>query len=346
MIKSNLKKYQILNSDTISEGIKQMNKTKIKLLFVVKKNKNFIGTLSDGDIRRATANDISLNKNINKIFNQKPIIVKKNHTENDVRKIFKIKKIFIIPVIDKKKVIGFYDIRNFINVENQSKLCPVLIMAGGYGKRSHPLTKKIPKPMLPVKGKPLLEVILKKISNQGFKDIYISTHYKHKIITDYFKDGSKLKLDIKYIYEKLARGTAGSLKILKKKLDNSNNILLMNSDILTDAKLDQLLLFHENNKADMTMVVKTINITNEYGVVEKEGINFHNIDEKPSFFSNINAGIYAINLSGLKKMNFKKKTNIIDVINYLKKKKKKIIIYPLHEKWVDIGNLQTYKKVR
>jgi dTDP-glucose pyrophosphorylase len=346
MIKNDLLKYQICNSDTIYNSIQKMNKAKIKLLFVIDKNKNFLGTISDGDIRRATANNIVLTKNINKIFNQKPITVNKFEKEENIKLIFKKKKIFIIPIVNNKKIIGYHNIRDFINDEEQLKPCPVLIMAGGYGKRLYPLTKKIPKPMLPIKGKPLLEIILRKISRQGFFNFYISTHFKHKVIKDYFKDGQKYKIDVKYIYEKNPTGTAGALKLLRKRLKKTNTIILMNSDILTDAKLDQLLIFHKNNKADMTIVVKSINITNEYGVVKKNGIDFHNLEEKPTYVENINAGIYAINIKSFEKMAFKSKTNITDIINYLKKNKKKIIIYPLHEKWIDIGNLETYKKVK
>jgi len=346
MIKNNLLKYQISNRDTIYNSIQKMNKAKIKLLFVTDKKNNFLGTLSDGDIRRATANNIELTKNINQIFNKKPIIVNKLEKKENIKFIFKKKKIFIIPVLNKKKIVGYHDIRDFINEKEDSNLCPVLIMAGGYGKRLYPLTKKFPKPMLPIKGKPLLEIILRKISKQGFFNIYISTHFKHKVIKDYFKDGKKYKINIKYIYEKTPSGTAGAIKPLRTSLKTKKTIILMNSDILTDAKLDQLLVFHRNNNADMTIVVKSINITNEYGVIKKKGIDFHELEEKPTYVENINAGIYAINIKSLDKLAFKDKTNITDIINYLKKTKKKIIIYPLHEKWIDIGNLETYKKIK
>lgn len=346
MIKNNLLKYQISNRETIYNSIQKMNKAKIKLLFVTDKKNNFLGTLSDGDIRRATANNIVLTKNINQIFNKKPIVVNKLEKKENIKLIFKKKKIFIIPVINKKKIVGYHDIRDFINDKEESNLCPVLIMAGGYGKRLYPLTKKIPKPMLPIKGKPILEIILRRISKQGFFNFYISTHYKHRVIQDYFKDGTKYKLDIKYIHEKAPLGTAGAIRYLRTRLEKKNTIILMNSDILTDAKLDQLLLFHRNNNADMTIVVKSINITNEYGIIQKKGIDFHNLEEKPTYVANINAGIYAINIKALEKLAFKGKTNITDIINYLKKTKKKIIIYPIYEKWIDIGNLETYKKVK
>lgn len=346
MIKKNIVNCQIYNSDSIYDSIQKMNKARIKLLFVIDKNGNFLGTLSDGDIRRATANNVILTKNIDKIFNKNPVQVNKFEKKEKIKQIFVKKKIFIIPIVNDKKIIGYHDIRDFIDDKDQLMLCPVLIMAGGYGKRLYPLTKKTPKPMLPIKGKPLLEIILKKISKQGFSDFYISTHYKHKIIKDYFKDGRKYNIDIKYIYEKFASGTAGAIKKLSIKSKKINTILLMNSDILTDAKLDQLLAFHKNNKADMTIVVKNINITNEYGVIKKKGIDFQNLEEKPTYVQNINAGIYAINIKVLKKMFFKEKTNITDIINYLKKIKKKIIIYPLYERWIDIGNMETYKKVK
>jgi len=334
---------------TLQDAIVKMNKTKFKIIFIVEKKKIFQGILSDGDIRRALAEGAILSDKIFKYFNKNPISISRNSKKFNnveiIKKMFFEKDIFSIPILDNNKIVGFYDIRDFLSQSSNKSL--VLVMAGGFGKRLMPLTKKIPKPMLPIKGKPILQITLENLKLQNFKQILISTHYKSEIIKKYFKDGEKLKLKINYLEEKKPLGTAGSLKLIKNFfIKEYENLLIVNGDILTDINFQNILDFHRSHQSDLTIAVKNINISNNFGVVKKEGILFTDIEEKPTTSYNINAGIYILNTSIIKNIKFKKNINMVDVINQIKKIKRKVIVYPIHENWTDIGTREVYEKYK
>jgi len=326
-----------------------MNNTKYKITFVAGSKKIFYGTLSDGDIRRALAEGATLSDKIIKYYNKDSFTIKKKskifNNTNDIKKMFFEKNIFSIPVLDNNKIIGFYDIRDFLN-ENSNKSL-VLIMAGGFGKRLMPLTKKIPKPMLPIKGKPILKIALENLKTQGFKKILISTYYKSEIIKKYFKDGKKLDLKINYLEEKKPLGTAGSLKLIKNSfIKQHENLLIINGDILTDLRFQNILDFHISYDSDLTIAVKNIDVSNDFGVVKRHGIFFTDIEEKPISSYSVNAGIYILNTNIIKNIKFKKNINMVDVINQVKKISKKVVVYPIHEDWTDIGTHEVYEKYK
>ena len=331
---------------TLQDAIIKMNNTKFKIIFIIDKKK-FLGTLSDGDIRRALAEGAAFGDQILQYYNKNSFTIninskKFNNIEN-IKKLFFEKNIFSIPMLDKNKIVGFYDIRDFLSQSPNRSL--VLIMAGGFGKRLMPLTKKIPKPMLPIKGKPILQITLENLKLQNFEQILISTHYKSEIIKKYFKDGKKLELKINYLEEKKPLGTAGSLKLVKNFfIKQYENLLIVNGDILTDINFQNILDFHKSHQSDLTIAVKNINISNNFGVVKKEGIFFTDIEEKPTTSYNVNAGIYILKTNIIKNIKFKRNINMVDVINQIKKIKKKVIVYPIHEDWTDIGTREIYEK--
>ena len=334
---------------TIGDAILKMNSTKYKITFITGPKKIFYGTLSDGDIRRALAEGATLESKINKYFNKKPFIIKKKSKKfNDIKSIKRMffeKDIFSIPIIDNDKIVGFYEIRDFLSQNSNKSL--VLIMAGGFGKRLLPLTKKIPKPMLPIKGKPILQIALENLKLQNFKQILISTYYKSEIIKKYFKDGKKLELNINYLEEKKPMGTAGSLKLIKNSLIKQyENLLIVNGDILTNINFQNILDFHRSYKSDLTIAVKNISISNNFGVVKREGVLFTDIEEKPITSYSVNAGIYILNTNLIKNIELNKDINMVDVINQIKKINKKVVVYPIHEDWTDIGTHEVYEKYK
>ena len=345
----NLKLLKLSQNSTLQSAILRMNKTKFKIIFIVKKNNIFLGTLSDGDIRRALAEGAKLLSKVNKFYNKNSIYISKsskiNNNTKNIQKIFFENNIFSIPVLDKKKIIGFYDIRDFLTQNNGNSM--VLVMAGGFGKRLLPLTKKIPKPMLPIKGKPILQIILENLKKQNFKEVLISTYYKASVIKKYFKSGEKLKLKIDYLYEKSPLGTAGCLKLLKKSIiNNYENLLIINGDILTNLNFQNIFDFHISHRSDLTIGVKNIVVSNDYGVIKGDGIVFTDIEEKPINSYNINAGIYILKTKIIKKIKFSKNLNMVDVINQIKKLNKKVTVYPILENWNDIGTIEVYKKYK
>ena len=194
-----------------------MNKTGLRIVYVLDERSNFIGTINDGDIRRGFLKGFTLSNTCNSVVNRKSKFIFENHYFSEAIKIINLNNIEHLPVINlQKKIIGTYLFSNK-NIISSNNNVPVVLMAGGKGERLMPLTKKIPKPMIRIDGKPIIEHIIEKLSNEGFKQFYISVNYLADKIQDYFKDGKNFGVKINYIKEKQYLGTAGSLFFIKNK---------------------------------------------------------------------------------------------------------------------------------
>jgi len=218
-----------------------------------------------------------------------------------------------------------------------------VILAGGLGTRLRPLTYLIPKPLLPLGEHSVLQIIINKLKESGFDDLIIATNYKPDMFESYFGDGSKFNIKITYSIEKEKLGTAGPLKLLKNQLKEP--FLVIYGDILTSLDFRKLMKFHIDNKADFTLVTKEAYIPVNYGVVESEGNMIKDIEEKPEKKIQINAGIYFLNPDIIDEIpdNFFIMT---DLAKKLIKQKKRVMKYQLEDYWLDIGQMQDYKKAQ
>ena len=218
-----------------------------------------------------------------------------------------------------------------------------VILAGGLGTRLKQFTEIIPKPLLPVGERSILEIIINKLKEHGFDEIFIATNYKSYMFESYFGDGSQFGVKITYSKEKEVLGTAGPLKLLKDKLNEP--FLVIYGDILTSLDFKKLKDFHIKNKADFTLVTKENYLPISYGVIESEGNIIKNIEEKPTVKTQINAGIYFLN------------PDVIDYIpdgffhmtelaKELIKRGKKVMKYELKDYWIDVGEKESYEKAQ
>ena len=342
MKKNIFSKAIIKKQNTIKEAIRNLANSSLQICFICE-NKKLLGTLTDGDIREAILKKISLDSPVKNIMNKNYLSVDSNLSYKKARALLRIYKINQIPVLDKKK--------NLINVFFSETIevtalydNPIIIMAGGFGKRLYPITKNCPKPLLPILGKPILEHIINKFKNEGFKNIFISTHYLGNMIKEYFGDGKNFGVNINYINENKPLGTAGCISKFypKKKLD----FIVCNGDVLTDISFPQLLAHHLENKSTATMAVRRFFWQHPFGVIKTDGIKIKSIKEKPSQETYVNAGIYVFkyNIKELIKQN--KKTEMPEVFRMIKNKKKKTIIFPMFENWLDIGDTKEYEKAQ
>jgi len=343
MIKNFFFKDIIINcNSSLFQALQKLNKNNIKVLFV-KEKKKIVGALTDGDIRRillkAKHTEISINNKYNKKF---LFFLEKDFNSEKANKIMRNRQIFVAPILTyKRELKDFY----FLNQSNQKKIsADVFILAGGLGKRMGPLTAYNPKPMLLLGGKPILESIIYSFKEFGMYNFFISINYLGKKIENYFRDGKQLNVKIKYIKENTPLGTAGSLSLLKNKLENKN-LIIINGDIFTKLNYYNLLKFHEDNHNDVTICSRYFTNTIPYGVINsnyKSSINKEIINEKPTYKFQISAGIYVLNPSLLKNI---KKNQFLDMnvlLNSLSKNKK-IGIFPVHEDLIDVGDYQSYE---
>ena len=330
---------------SLKEAIQNLNKTALGLCFV-NKNEKFYGTITDGDIRRSLLKGVNLNDKVYSIVNTKPhfIFEKKLNKKKNYEKIIKKFNTHLIPVLDSRnKIIDVF----FDDIKNR-KIFPKLnsemaILTGGKGKRLMPITKNIPKALVKINGKPILEQIILKAKNEGIEKFNLITFHMHSKIVKYFGNGTKLDVKIQYYKENLPLGTAGGLSLLK--LKKSKTMIITNCDILTNINYSDIIRYHHANKNKLTLASRFYKLDNPYGVIKIDKTNkVTGIDEKPSENNLISAGIYVIDTSVLKYLKYNSKIDMTDFINYLASKKLKIGTCPIHENWLDMGTLKDIKK--
>jgi len=338
-----MKEASIFNYQTIKEAIIKMNKSTLQAVIVLDKKKKYLGTITDGDIRRGLLKKISIEETVEKIVRKKTYFVSIQTSRNTAIKIMEEKQISHLPIINKKQeFVGLHlkdDVFSKVTFPN-----PILIMAGGFGKRMRPYTLKIPKPMLLLQNKTMLEHVIKRFRKERFKNFYISLHYLGNKIKDHFGNGSRLNVNIKYITETKPLGTAGSIGSIKEKFKEP--LIVCNADVISNLSIIKMIEFHKKNKSFATMAVKQYEFKTPFGVVKTNGINIKNFTEKPVKRDFVNAGVYLFEPQIVKLVGKNSKIDIPDLFKFLKNKKKKSIIYPIHEHWFDVGRAEDYKAIK
>lgn len=337
------RKFIIKENSNISDAAKNLNRYGLKICFVVNYNNELIGTITDGDIRRGFLKGLKLSDKVEKILNKNFFSINKgSYFKKNIFKIMKKKKINSLPVLQNKKIIDLYFFES--NYLNTSKIHnDFIILAGGFGKRLYPITKKNPKPMILVNNKPILEHIILNARNEGFYKFKIIVHYLKDKIKNYFKDGSKFGVNIEYIDENFPLGTAGGLSLIKK--DISKNIIVTNADIYSNISYKDLLFNHIENRSKATIGIKVISSKQNYGLVKLRGLNVVKFDEKPILRKFINCGVYAFNKEILNELKFNKNIDMISFLKKIKKNKNKIYAFPIYEGWLDLGTKKNLNKI-
>lgn len=346
MVKSILDLYTIRETSSIQSAMYKLEKNKDKCLAVINNSRKLIGTLTDGDVRRALINGVDFSQSIKKIFNKKPFYIKEEKRNKFLKNI--PKKIFldykIIPVINRNKKLSDIISQNSLEITNNkntiSKIfenqITVVIMAGGEGKRLLPHTAIIPKPLIPYKGKSMIEHIIEHFKNCFFSKFIITLNYKSKLMEAYFSD-EKFKSNIKFLKETKPLGTAGSLKKINTK--KIKHFFVVNCDSLIKCDYNSIVNYHFENKYDFTIVASKKTEIFNYGSCEinKKG-NLLKIREKPQSTHLANTGFYFLNSKVLRLIKKNESIDMNDLIERLIKKKFKIGVFPIQETdWLDLG---------
>lgn len=329
-------------SDKVRDGLESLNHKKIDTLIVLNKFKKVIGTTTDGDIRRYLLRGGGIDDNIEKACNKSFNYCYSSKEAANLFKNLKNDKILSIPILYKdktlKEVLNYGDSTNTIDTV-------ALIMAGGQGKRLRPLTNTIPKPLLPLKGEPIIKSIISNISSSGIKKVFISIKYLGHKIKDYLGDGSDFGIKIEYLEEKEALGTAGCLRLLP---DNIKTLFTINGDISTDLSFKWLIKYHNINNSTMTVATRMYKHKVPFGVICLEGDEITNIEEKPKKSFPIAGGIYVIDFEKFKTLDNDKKPSYLDMpdlIGNLIDKNEPVRAFLIHENWYDVGDVKTYEEL-
>lgn len=338
----NFREHLITSGSTLRMALEQLNVlAKDAIIFVVNESEQLIGSLTDGDVRRGLLKDISLDDEVDSIIQLHPKFIRKG--EQDIQKIidYRESNFRILPIIDNDNrvvnVINFSNIRSYLPID-------AVIMAGGRGQRLQPFTDTIPKPLLLVGGKPIMEHNVDRITMYGIDDFWFSVKYLGEQIESYFGDGSKKNISINYIWENEALGTIGAISMI----DNFKHdyILVSNSDLLTNLDYEHFFLDFINQDADFSVVTIPYQVAIPYAVLETDNNQVKNFKEKPTYTYYSNGGIYLMKKSVLDLLPHKTFFNATDLMEKIIKNGHKVVSYPLSGYWLDIGKHEDFKKAQ
>ena len=339
----NIEDIIVSENTLLRDALNIIDKSSKQICLVIDDAQKLLGTVSDGDIRRALLNNISLEDTIINVYFKNPTVANINDSKETILNLCKIKKIHQIPIVDNANNIVGLEILDELIV-SESKGNKVILMVGGLGTRLRPLTENTPKPMLPVGGKPILQTIVEKFASYGFVNIVMCIGYKSHIIQDFFEDGSRFGVNIEYILENERMGTAGALSLLSQSQTPNEPFFVMNGDLLTSVNFEHFLNFHVQNTAKATMGVREYDFQVPYGVVNLEGGKIKSIIEKPvhSFF--VSAGIYMLNAECINLIPKDEFYDMPTLFDKLIQMNENTISFPIREYWLDIGRMDEYEK--
>lgn len=335
------KEILVLPHTPIRDAIQVLDKSAKQILLVVDNDDRLLGTVTDGDIRRGILKGISLDEHTDKIMGKSPTVARAGDERQSILAMMRNKKLHHIPVVNEQnRVVGIEFLEELIQPHLKENW--VVLMAGGLGSRLRPLTNDCPKPMLKVGNKPLLETILENFIEYGFRHFYISVNYMADMVKDYFGDGTRWGVEIRYLEEDQKLGTAGALSLLPEK--PRAPLLVMNGDLLTKVNFRQLLDFHTSHDSMATMCVREYDFQVPYGVVRIDKHRITGIDEKPVQRFFVNAGIYVLSPEALTSIPASGYFDMPTLFETLIAKEAETVVFPIREYWLDIGQLADYDR--
>ena len=329
----------------VNAAIPLLDRAGVGVLLVCDGDGKLLATLTDGDIRRALLRGIQLDIDVLSVANKEPIVAQLPLTLTQALHLMDHGKKFVInhlPVVDEQGRPVELLLRSDLVAESPIPLSAV-IMAGGFGTRLRPLTENLPKPMLPVGDRPLLELTIEQLRRAGIHNVNITTHYKPEKIIEHFGNGENFGIQITYVAEDRPLGTAGGLRLL----ENSNDpLLVINGDILTRIDFRAMLDFHRAHHAQLTVAVRQFDVQVPYGVMEVDGAVVRGVREKPVLSFLANAGIYLLEPQAQLLIPDDIRFDMTDLIQRLLEQGKTVVSFPIMEYWLDIGQYADYMRAQ
>ena len=339
----------VSHTGSVRDAIATIDRGEKGIALVVDDAGRLVSTITDGDVRRAIIAGLSVESPLADLLEHKsaapfsdPVTAPIGTTRDAIKQLMLDRDVAQIPLLDLEGKPS--DLLTLDELQpNHAPPVRAVIMAGGFGTRLRPLTDELPKPMLPVGDRPLIELVVEQLREAGVRDVNISTYYKPEKIVQHFGDGEKFGVDVKYITEDRPLGTAGALGLLEH---NDKPLLVLNGDVLTGIDYRAMLVFHREQQAELTVAVRKYEITVPYGVVENKGTLVRRLREKPTFNFFVNAGIYVLEPTALKHIRPNERTDMTDVIQRLVAEEKRVVSFPIHEYWLDIGQHDDYQQAQ
>ncbi|MBI4539319.1 MAG: nucleotidyltransferase family protein [Gemmatimonadetes bacterium] len=332
---------------SLREAMASIDRNAKGIVLVVDRARRLMGTVTDGDIRRAILGGMSLDLPVALVLEQRaassypgPITAPVGTPHAELIRLMNHHRIRHIPLLDPEDRVQDVALLSDLVTEYELPLTAV-VMAGGFGSRLRPLTEELPKPMLPLRDRPLLQLTIERLRDAGIRRVHLTTHYKANVISEHFGDGSDFGVEIRYVEEDQPLGTAGGLSLLG---EASEPLLVLNGDIVTDLDYRAMLDFHREQQAEMTVAVRAHGFRIPYGVVEIDGVSVVRIAEKPVSRHFINAGIYLLDPGVCRLVPSGQPYDMPELITRLLGEGRRVIGFPISEYWIDIGQVEDYQR--
>ena len=338
-----VKAFCLSENDTVLKGIDALNSSASQILLILDEAGRLAGTVTDGDIRRAICVNGNVDNLLGSVCNRQPSVVRGFDPLEAVR-LMQEYSVARLPVVGPSGVpTGLYCLEDFLARSAPEMLdTRVVIMAGGKGTRLLPITRIVPKPLLPLGDRPMIEVIMDSFREQGFNEFMVSLNYKKEYIKTFFAEKGELPYGLKFIEEENFLGTAGSLGLMKDHL--TETFFVTNCDILVEMDYLSALRFHRENAFVLTLIGALQKTRVPYGVISLENGSFKDIEEKPEHHYLVNTGVYILEPGALDLVDSGQPIDMPDLVKRLKVKGSKVGVYPAHGKWTDIGQWVGYNK--
>lgn len=344
MSRKKLDKYVVHQDAPMMTVLDRINSNAAQSVFIVDDNGRLVGSLTDGDIRRALLNKKPVNDLSAKDLMNKSVLYLPDSTQLQQRVNFMHRMgIRQLPIIDDENVITDVLLSEGMR-ETVLADVKVVLMAGGLGTRLRPITETIPKPMVEVNDRPIMEHVIDHFVNEGFHRFIASVNYKSEIIKEHFGDGSRFNVEIEYIDEEKRMGTAGSLSLMSDRL--TQTFFVTNCDLITGAPFYNMYMYHQDHSALATMAVREQSHHVPFGMVDIQGFSIRKITEKPNLTFHINAGFYVLDAGILKYIPHNTQADMPDVVNTALQAGEYCIAYPTQDYWIDIGNPEDLERAK
>ena len=321
------------------EALAVLDREPVKIVLVVDAEGRLAGTATDGDFRRAVLRGTDLNGPVINVANTNPLTAADTANAGELATLARERNVLALPVVDSEgRPVGLFA-EDTLGAGDLA--VPVVLMAGGLGRRLMPLTQDVPKPLLPLGGKPMLEHIIERLRDQGFRRFYISVNYLGHMIESHFGDGDHLDVEISYLRESKRLGTAGALSLLPRNMGYP--FLVMNGDLLTDADFTDLVDHHISTQASATMVVREHRTAIPFGVVDFQSDTYLGVTEKPTLTHHINAGVYCLSKPAREAVPDGEFYDMPTLFEDLRERGKTCSVFTLRDSWIDIGTPREYE---
>lgn len=326
--------------DSLRQAIERIDAGGMQIALVVDAEHRLLGTISDGDVRRGILRGVALDSPASGVMNRTPTVASPGEDRDLLLAMMNARHLHRIPVVDRAGVlVGLETLDELVQPAPRDNL--VVLMAGGLGARLRPLTEDIPKPMLMIGNRPILETILLNFIENGFRRFCFCVNYKADVVMNHFGDGARWGVEIRYVREREAMGTAGALSLLPETPDKP--LIVMNGDLLTKTNFASLMDFHASHRAAATMCIREYDYQVPYGVVKLEDHRLISVEEKPVHRFFVNAGIYVLGPEAVAEIP-PHAFDMPSLFDKLVEKGREISVFPVREYWLDIGHLADLEK--